>query len=125
MQGPPATPEPAGKALERGSEAASSRAALEVEGTVKESTVHGKSSEAGDDAASSIAATAVADSAEPEPADGDAAPPWSWRQFAAFCGPGLLMSVAYLVRMAQRRSLRGAPGRLSRLLLLLDAVHPL
>ena len=28
--------------------------------------------------------------------DDDVTPAWSWRQFLAFCGPGLLMSVAYL-----------------------------
>jgi hypothetical protein len=29
---------------------------------------------------------------------GDDKPRWSWRGFLLFCGPGLLMSVAYLVR---------------------------
>lgn len=34
-------------------------------------------------------------------ADDSETPPWSWRQFGAFCGPGLLMSVAYLVSLAR------------------------
>lgn len=37
----------------------------------------------------------------------------SWRGFAAFCGPGLLMSVAYLVRRGTRslgRACTGAPA---------------
>lgn len=28
--------------------------------------------------------------------EGDATPSWSWKRFLLFCGPGLLMSVAYL-----------------------------
>ena len=44
-------------------------------------------------------------------AQADAMPPWSWRQFAAFCGPGLLMSVAYLVRGGAKAPARTHRGR--------------
>lgn len=74
--------------------------ALEAESKVKDdgekSTADGKGCDA-PDSASSGASSAAAAEIEIGAADDDAAPPWSWRQFAAFCGPGLLMSVAYLV----------------------------
>ena len=53
----------------------------------------------GDSGGDSSAAASASD-------DPDETPPWSWRQFAACCGSGLLMSVAYLVS-----GVRGNPWR--------------
>lgn len=70
-----------------------------VDGASSKAAASDAASDAGSLGESALTERQLADGPSSAPCpDADATPPFSWRGLLSFCGSGLLMSVAYLVR---------------------------